>query len=89
MEKKQYLERDTGGYWALGREVGGRMIHLIQGRPTDEAADAFDVLRALKITTSVANLDHYFPPGKGGRCPTLDLLELFAQLDDIKPECGV
>ncbi len=90
MEKKPYLERDTGGYWAIGREVGGRMIHLIEGRLTDEPADPFDVLRALNIPTSVANLDHYFPPGKGGRCPTLDLLELFSRLDRIpRDECGV
>lgn len=89
MEEKFYLERDSGGYWALGREVNGRMIHLIEGRPTDDPADPFDVLRALGMATSVANIDHYFPPGKGGRCPTLDLLELFARLDRIKKEYGV
>ena len=89
MGEKPYLERDSGGRWAIGRDVGGRMIHLIEGRPIDDPADPFDVLRALNITTSVANIDHYFPPGKGGRCPTLDLLELYAHLDRIKKEFGV
>ena len=91
MEEKPYLERDSGGKWAIGREVGGRMIHLIEGRPTDDLSDAEDVLWAIGIAPHPKNLNRFFPQRENriDRCPTLDLLELFAHLDRVIKEVGV
>ena len=91
MSEKPYLERGTGGFWALCREVNGRMIYFIEGRAIDDLSDAIDVLWALGIAPHARNLDRYFPLRKDGlnRAPTLDLLELFAHLGETGSEVGV
>ena len=86
-----YLERDTGGFWAISREVAGRTIYFIEGRAIDDMPDAVDTLWALGIAPHTRNLDRYFPLLKDGitRGPTLDLLELFAHLGATGSEVGV
>ena len=82
MSEVKYLLPCQGGRWAIGREIFGTWVHLIQDTPVDDSADVENVLRALSIELTPENMDHYFPHGKCQemRSPTLDLLELFAHL---------
>ena len=91
MSGKPYLERDTGGFWAISREVAGRTVYFIEGRAIDDLADAVDVLWVLGMAPTSKNMDRYFPMRKDGlsRTPTLDLLELFAHLGETGSEVGV
>ncbi|OGG72738.1 hypothetical protein A3A38_03700 [Candidatus Kaiserbacteria bacterium RIFCSPLOWO2_01_FULL_53_17] len=89
MEEK-YLPRQKGGRWAISREIGGRWLALIQDTPVDDPADAALVLWELGIELRLKNIRRYFPARRKGRCPTLELLELFAKLGSEKKEkCGV
>lgn len=86
---ERYLAPFSGGRWAVSREVEGRWIHLVENAPLEHQEDAQAILRALEITP--ADIDTYFPlRGNIGRCPTLDLLELFSRIGEkIKAEVGV
>lgn len=79
---KLYLSRDKGdGRWALSREIEGHSIALIEDTKLFHQNDALTVLAALQIPPTDENLDFYFPiRRKKGRCPTIELLDLFAQL---------
>lgn len=78
---KRYLPPTAGGAWAISRHIGGRWIALIENRALCDCNDAKTVLFALGIQSTQHNLDWYFPISrKYGRCPTLDLLELFSEL---------
>jgi hypothetical protein len=78
---KRYFEPTAGGRWAASRLIDGVWVALIEDTKLFDASDAHTVLVALGITPTVENLDRYFPVrGVRGRCPTLDLMELFAHL---------
>jgi hypothetical protein len=67
-------------------------VALIEDAVTEFPGDVQVVLKALGIPPTAANIGHYFPvhESQEGRCPTLELLELFAGLGSaIKQECGV
>ena len=85
-----YLPRVNDGRWAIGREVFGKWVHLIQDTPTPKRV-AKNVLLALEIEPSDESFDRYFPIKRGtrGHRPTLKLLELFARLGSTKSEVGV
>ena len=81
MNKPRYLPPVNGGRWAISRDVGGCSVALIERTPLFHLNDALTVLSALAIEPTEENLDYYFPiPGESGRCPTLDLLELFSEI---------
>ena len=84
MNKPRYLPPVNGGRWAISREVGGCWVALIENTQLFYPNDALTVLSVLAIEPTQENLDHYFPiramRGESGRCPTLDLLELFSEL---------
>ena len=89
---ERYLPPCNGGRWAIGREIMGRWIHLIQDTAVYDPADVEVVLMALRIPPVPVNIEVYFPilEGKDGRCPTLELLELFSRLSGgIGKEVGV
>ncbi len=92
-ENINYLPLVQGGRWAIGREIGGRRLYLIQDTPVGFLGDAAFVLAILRINPIEKNLDRYFPhQGARGRCPTLELMERFARLDarvKVKDEVGV
>jgi hypothetical protein len=78
---QQYLPHTNGGRWTISREVDGRWIAIIQNTPLFCEDDAVKILEALKIIITSDSLDTYFPiNGTHGRCPTLELLELFSTL---------
>jgi hypothetical protein len=78
---KRYFEPTNGGRWTASRLIDGRWVALIQDTRIFNPQDAVTVLSALKISLTLKNLDQYFPSlGSKGRCPTLELLELFARL---------
>lgn len=87
--QKLYLPRAGGGRWAISRQIGDRWIGLIQDTPVSHPGDVTLVLRELDIPLSLANIRRYFPSNRRGRCPTLELLEIFAGLADRREECGV
>lgn len=81
MNKQPYLPPTPGGRWAISREIDGRWVPLIQDTSLFHPNNALIVLSALQIPPTEEYLDLYFPIlGKKGRCPTLDLLELFSEL---------
>jgi len=81
MNEPRYLPPTNGGRWAISREIEGQWVALIENTPLFYPSDALTVLVALAIEPTDANLNHYFPiHGERGRCPTLDLLELFSHL---------
>jgi hypothetical protein len=81
MMTKQYFPRTPGGLWAASRIVGGRWIALIENAYLYEHTDAVAVLLALNLEPSSENVDRYFPFREDrGRCPTLELMELFSHL---------
>lgn len=81
MNKPRYLPPVNVGRWAISCEVGGCWVALIENTQLFYPSDALTVLSALAIEPTPENLNHYFPIlGKRGRCPTLDLLELFSEL---------
>ena len=88
---ERYLEPVKGGRWAISRWVEGRWLGLIQDSYLDDEGDAEVVLRALNLEAIPKNLDRYFPTrGRQGRCPTLELLELYSRVGtEIKKEHGV
>ncbi len=78
-----YLTYMPGGRWAISRTIADKSVYLIQDSYMDDEADIYIVLQALGITTSLENLNRYFSTRKGkGRCPTLELLELFLRIGD-------
>lgn len=86
-----YLPHCSEGRWAIGREVSGEWIALIQNSPVDDESEVVKVLSALNIELTYENMVRYFPfrrPGNN-RCPTLELLELFARLATLRTERGV
>jgi hypothetical protein len=81
MDKERYLPPVNGGRWAISREVEGQWVALIENTPPFYPSDILTVLVVLAIEPTQENLDYYFPiRGERGRCPTLDLLELFSEL---------
>lgn len=78
-----YLPYKSGARWAISRLVSGQNIYLIQDSYMDNEEDIFAVLQVLGIVSDTENLNLYFPIRKGkGRCPTLELLELFSRIGD-------
>jgi hypothetical protein len=81
MVKQPYLPATNGGRWTVGREIEGEWVALTQDTRLFHSNHALLVLVALAIEPTEEHLDHYFPIcGDKGRCPTLDLLELFSEL---------
>ena len=80
-----------GGRWAISRYVDKRLVCLVERSYLDNPQDAEIVLLALGLPANNKSLDHYFPyTEKRGRCPTLELLELFSKIGgEIKKEHGV
>lgn len=95
--EERYLVSCLHGRWAISRKVGDEWLALIENTPIDESDQSERVLRAIGIPPTYENLDRYFPHRKRmfpteeyGRSPTLELLELFAELgNEKKSECGV
>ena len=84
---EQYLAPVFSGRWAISRKISGRNIYLIQNTKMDSEKDIPIILQALGIELTPQNLDLFFPKQKNrGRCPTIDLLELFACFDKPKRE---
>jgi|GEM_PF-4870775 len=81
MNEPRYLPPTNGGRWAISREIEGQWIALVEDTQLFHPSDASTVLVALAIEPTDENLDHHFPiRGERGRCPTLDLLELFSEI---------
>ena len=89
--RETYLPYVNGGRWAISRNIGGRVVALVQDSYLHSEVDAKIALWALGMSAHVPNLDTYFPyQGSGGRCPTLEFLELFSRLGSgVKTEVGV
>lgn len=76
-----YLPYTAGGRWAISRLPGNEWTAVIQDSPLYQEDDAGEILSALNIDENQVSLELYFPVLKEkGRCPTLELLELFANL---------
>jgi len=88
---ERYLPLIPGTRWAIAREVGGRWIHLVEDSQLETPGDIRATLAALDIAPTPEHINYYFPMrGVLGRCPTLDLLELFSHIgEEIKREVGV
>lgn len=80
-----------GGRWAISRYIDKHLVCLVERSYLDDPKDAETVLSALGLCAEEGSLDRYFPyTGKLGRCPTLELLELFSKIGgEIKKEHGV
>ncbi len=91
MSETTYLPFCQGGRWAISREISGVWVYLIQDTPPDNPVHVEQVLRALGFEPTPENINRYFPQGKctENRCPTLELLELFAHLANTRHEHGV
>jgi len=89
--EERYLPPCSGGRWAISRKIADRWLALIERTPVDEPGDMDTVLTSLGIVPTIGNLDRHFPKDEHERrCPTLELLELFAKLGRGKrKECGV
>lgn len=84
-----YLTHMPGGRWAVSRLVSEKNIYLVQDSYMDDEMDIPTVLQALEVTATSENLNRYFPIRKGkGRCPTLELLELFSRIGDSTSSKG-
>ena len=77
---ERYLPPVRGGRWAISRQIDGRWIYLIQNTSVDDPTDPALVLWSLGIPLRLKNFCRYFPSRRKGRCPTLEVLELFAKL---------
>jgi hypothetical protein len=78
---KRYFKPINGGRWTASRLIEGRWVALIQDTRLFHPQDAVTFLSALTISPTEEHLDVYFPlRGAKGRCPTLELLELFVRL---------
>ncbi len=88
---ERYLSPFPGARWAIAREVGGRWIHLVEDSQLETPGDVRATLAALDIAPMPEHVNRYFPMrGALGRCPTLELLELFSRFGEkIKREVGV
>lgn len=98
-----YFPATPGGQWSTGiRLRDGTLVCLIQDRPfvrhLDQDKIAREILRTVGMSTAERELDLYFPlrrhvcPERGEvleRCPTLELLELIADMYAAKREVGV
>lgn len=74
-----------GGRWAISRTIADKEVYLIQNSYMDDPDDIPVILQAVGLAMSPENLNRYFPLLKGqGRCPTLELLELFAKIGGRK-----
>ena len=83
----RYLQPFAGARWAISRRVAGRTLYLVQNSSMDCEEYIETILRTLHVPATDKNIDLYFPVrGKQGRCPTLDLLELFSTIDRIVEE---
>ncbi len=88
---EKYLVPTKKARWAVGRRFGEKFFTLVEDSRLDDASEAALVLQALRIEPTEENLDQYFPIRKRkGRCPTLELLNIFAQAERaIRKEHGV
>ena len=81
MTEERYLPPTNGGRWAISRDIEGCSVALIENTSLFNPTNALTVFSALEIPPTGEHLDLYFPiRGKKGRCPTLDVLELFSEI---------
>lgn len=91
---ERYLTPIPGARWTMSRMIGGKGIYLIQDTRMDNEKDIPIILQALCIEVTPETIDLFFPKRKDeGRCPTLDLLELFCGMGkppgDRQKEIGI
>lgn len=94
MNDDRYLPPFPNARWAISRAIAGKRICLVQNTGMHQEEDIGFIFHALEIPHTQTNQDLYFPHIEGrGRCPTLDLLELFSTIDrlarDKQKEIGV
>ena len=81
MVQQKYLPPVSGARWAISRYINNKLVCLIERSPVDDEAHIALIFGVLAIPPTPENEQWYFPKNRSGqRCPTLDLLELFAKL---------
>lgn len=78
---KEYIQNTNGGIWAISRTVNGQQIDLIQERYLDNESDWKVLMQVLGLEESLV-CQYFFRDKQGRLCPTFELVQLFAELDD-------